>query len=196
MLIARYAKIAMAFCLAVFCLLITFNNLADYDTNHLFVHHVLHMDTTFSGNALMYRSITHPVLVQVAYGIIIAAEAAAGLLFLAGAIRLWQMRAAPGAVFDQAKGLFVAGCLLAFLVWFFGFMVIAGEWFAMWQSATWNGQDAAFRFYVTVLAVLIFVNQPDGDLTHAKPVSARAKTAPKRQPGRRTDQKRRRNDKA
>ena len=178
MLIARYAKIAMALCLAAFCLLVTFNNLTDYGTNYLFVQHVLRMDTTFSGNALMYRSITHPVLVQVAYGAIIAAQAAVGLLFLAGSIRLWQMRAAPAVLFNQAKGLFVAGCLLAFLVWFFGFMVIAGEWFAMWQSATWNGQDAAFRFYVTVLAVLIFVNQPDGGLTHAKPVAGRAKPAP------------------
>ncbi|MBQ0816689.1 MAG: DUF2165 domain-containing protein [Methyloceanibacter sp.] len=195
MLIARYAKIAMALCLAAFCLLVTFNNLTDYGTNYLFVQHVLSMDTTFSGNALMYRSITHPVLVQVAYGVIIVAEAAVGLLFLAGSIRLWQTRAAPAVLFNQAKGLFVAGCLLAFLVWFFGFMVIAGEWFAMWQSATWNGQDAAFRFYVTVLAVLIFVNQPDGDLTHANPISVRAKPAPKRQPGRRADQKRRRTDK-
>ncbi len=43
-------------------------------------------------------------------------------------------------------------------------MVVAGEWFAMWQSTTWNGQEAAFRFYVAVLGVLIFVNQPDGEL--------------------------------
>ena len=79
MIIARYAKIAMVLCLAAFCLLVTFNNLTDYDTNYLFVQHVLSMDTTFSGNALMYRSITHPVLVQVAYGVIIAAEAAVGV---------------------------------------------------------------------------------------------------------------------
>jgi predicted small integral membrane protein len=41
-------------------------------------------------------------------------------------------------------------------------MVIGGEWFSMWQLPTWNGQEAAFRFYMTILAVLIFVNQPDG----------------------------------
>jgi predicted small integral membrane protein len=34
----------------------------------------------------------------------------------------------------------------------------------MWQSQTWNGQEAAFRFYVTILAALIFVNQQDPDL--------------------------------
>ncbi len=67
-------------------------------------------------------------------------------------------------MFNQGKGLVVAAGLLAFLVWFFGFMVVAGEWFAMWQSQTWNGQEPAFRFYVTALAVLIFVCLPDGDL--------------------------------
>jgi hypothetical protein len=34
----------------------------------------------------------------------------------------------------------------------------------MWQSQTWNGQEAAFRFYMAVLGVLIFVCLPDGDL--------------------------------
>jgi hypothetical protein len=33
------------------------------------------------------------------------------------------------------------------------------------RSPTWNGQEAAFRFYMTILAVLIFVNQPDGELS-------------------------------
>jgi len=71
---------------------------------------------------------------------------------------------APAADFNSAKAYAIAGALLAFMLWFFIFMVIAGEWFAMWQSQDWNGQEAAFRFYVTVLAVLIFVNQNDGDL--------------------------------
>jgi predicted small integral membrane protein len=164
MLIARYAKIVMSLVLAAFCLLVTFDNITDYGTNYLFVQHVMSMDTTFPGNALMYRSITNPVLWQVAYALIIAAEGVTGILFLAGAIRLIQVRNAPAPVFNEAKGLVVAAATLAFLVWFFGFMVVAGEWFAMWQSQTWNGQEAAFRFYVAVLGVLIFVALPDGDL--------------------------------
>jgi predicted small integral membrane protein len=129
----------------------------------------------------MYRSITNPVLWQIAYALIIAAEAATGILFLAGAIRMVQMRAARGAVFNDSKSLFIAGATLAFLVWFFGFMVVAGEWFAMWQSQTWNGQEPAFRFYMAVLGVLIFVALPDPDLDGTPP-----RPAPKR---RRTDKK-------
>jgi predicted small integral membrane protein len=60
-----------------------------------------------------------------------------------------------------AKQFVAIGVGLGFLLWFGGFMVVGGEWFAMWQSKTWNGQEAAFRFYMTLLAVLIFVNQRD-----------------------------------
>ena len=84
MLIARYAKIVLSLALASFCLVVTFDNLTDYGTNYLFLQHVMSMDTTFPGNALMYRSITNPALWQLGYALIIAAEGLAGLLFLAG----------------------------------------------------------------------------------------------------------------
>jgi predicted small integral membrane protein len=175
MLITRYAKIAMCLLLAIFCLLVAFDNITDYTTNYLFVQHVLSMDTTFPGSELRYRAITSPAMWQLAYALIIAGEALTGVLFLAGAVRLFQARNAPGADFNRAKALAVTGAALAFLVWFFGFMVVAGEWFAMWESQTWNGQEPAFRFYVTVLVVLIFVLQSDGD-----PTAPARSTAPKR----------------
>ncbi len=178
MLVTRYAKVAMSFVLAAFCLIVAFDNITDYGSNYPFVQHVLSMDTTYPGNRLMYRAITSPTLWQLAYAVIIAAEAVAGALFLLGGIRLWQARHAPGPVFNQAKGFTVGACLLAFLIWGFGFMVVAGEWFAMWQSETWNAQEPAFRILVTVLAVLIFVNQQDGDLPGPAPAK---QAAPKRQ---------------
>ena len=167
--VTRSAKIFLPLCLALFCLLVAFNNLTDYGTNYLFVQHVLSMDTTFPGNALMYRAVTSPLLWQIAYALIIIAEGVTGVLYLAGAIRLFQLREAPAIVFNTAKAYIVAASLLAFLVWFVGFMVVGGEWFAMWQSQTWNAQDAAFHFYMTVLGVLIFVSLPDGDFVEPPP---------------------------
>ncbi|MGA8382068.1 MAG: DUF2165 domain-containing protein, partial [Stellaceae bacterium] len=79
---------------------------------------------------------------------------------------LRQLRA-DAACFNRAKRLVHVGAGLGFLVWFFGFMVVGGEWFQMWQSHQWNGQQPAFRFYMAVLAVLIFVNQPDAELPTA-----------------------------
>jgi predicted small integral membrane protein len=167
MLITRVAKIAMCLSLAVFCLLVGIDNIADPRSNYAFVAHVMSMDTTFPGNTLMYRAITSPAAFRLAFALIIAAEIVAGLLFLAGAWRLWQARLAPAVTFNAAKTYAVAGALFAFLLWFFGFMVIAGEWFAMWQSKAWNAQQSAFRLYLTVLAVLIFLVLPDGELADA-----------------------------
>jgi hypothetical protein len=55
------------------------------------------------------------------------------------------------------------------------------------QEQELNGQQPAFRFYVTVLAVLLFVNQTDGDLVDdaaAKAPAAKRRDTPRR---RRTD---------
>ena len=169
MLIARYAKIVMSLSLAAFLLVVTFDSLTDYGSNFQFVRHVMSMDTTFPGNALTYRAVTIPALWHLAYAIIIVSQAVAGLLYLWGAVRLFQVRYAPGAAFNRAKACVIAASLLGFVIFFFMFMVIGGEWFSMWQSKDWNAQEAAFRFYVAVLGVLIFVSLPDGDLGAPSP---------------------------
>jgi predicted small integral membrane protein len=160
----RLSKIVMCLSLAAFAFLVTFGNITDYGSNYAFVQHVLSMDTTFPGNALMYRAISSPFLWNLAYWLIILGEGITCILFLIASWRLWSVRNGSAAAFNAAKSGVAVAATMGFLVWFLGFMVIGGEWFAMWQSQTWNGQDAAFKFYVTILAVLIFVNQPDHDL--------------------------------
>ena len=160
----RFSKIVMCLCLAVFAFLVAFGNVTDYGSNFAFVQHVLSMDTTFPGNALMYRSITNPSLWTAGYWLIILGEALTCLLYLIAAWNLWQARKASGQAFNDAKKFAVIAATMGFLIWYFGFMVVGGEWFAMWQSSTWNGQQKAFMFYMTMLTVLIFVIQPDGDL--------------------------------
>jgi predicted small integral membrane protein len=161
---ARIAKVVMVGSLATFAFIVAFDNLTDYVTNFAFVRHVLSMDTTFPENALLYRRITSPVLWNLAYWLIILGEGLTSLSLALAAIGLLRRLRSDGAEFDRAKRLVFTGSAIGFLVWFFGFMVVAGEWFAMWESRSWNGQEAAFRFYMTILAVLVFVNQSDGDL--------------------------------
>jgi predicted small integral membrane protein len=156
---ARIVKVIMVGCLALFALLVTFDNLIDYDTNYTFVRHVLTMDTTFPVNALLYRRIISPALWAVGYALIIAGEGLTGAVLAFAAVVLGRRLRSDAAVFNRAKRFVHLGAGLGFLVWFFGFVVVGGEWFQMWQSAMWNGQEAAFRFYMTILAVLIFLNQ-------------------------------------
>ncbi|HTV84581.1 MAG TPA: DUF2165 domain-containing protein [Dyella sp.] len=161
---ARLAKILLPLMLASFAFLVAFNNIVDYPSNLVFVRHVMSMDTTLPDNALIGRASTDPASWRACYWLIIAAEGATSLLLLGGSHALWQARRKHAAAFNAAKQLVILGCLLGFAVWFFGFMVVGGEWFAMWQSKAWNGQDAAFKFYMAILGVLIFVSQPDAEL--------------------------------
>jgi predicted small integral membrane protein len=163
MIATRLVKLAMVASCALFALLVAFNNLVDYGSNYEFVRHALSMDTTFPGNALMGRAITSPTLWTIAYWLIIATEAATGVLLAVGALRLASTLRQPAVQFNAAKSAVVLGIGLGFLLWFTGFLVIGGEWFAMWQSKEWNGIPSAFRFDVVLLLVLIFVVQPDAD---------------------------------
>jgi predicted small integral membrane protein len=160
----RLVKTAMVASVALFALLVAYNNVADYGSNYEFVRHTLSMDTTFPDNALKGRAITSPTLWTFGYWAIIAAEAATGLVLGYAALRMMLALGAPAAVFAAAKPYVVMGVGLGFLLWFTGFMVVGGEWFLMWQSKTWNGQQPAFFFYMTLMAVGIFVCLKDGDL--------------------------------
>ena len=132
-------------------------------SNYEFVKHVLSMDTTFTGNALMGRAITNPRVWTVVYGSIIAVEGLTALLLAIGAVLLFIRIKAPAVLFNSAKVWAMAGLAAGFGLWFFGFLVVAGEYFAMWQSTAWNGQEAAFRIAMVILGVLIFVSLPDHD---------------------------------
>ncbi|MGB7277079.1 MAG: DUF2165 domain-containing protein [Pseudolabrys sp.] len=163
MVLIRLAKVAMIGSLAAYALIVTYDNIVDYQSNYEFVRHVLSMDTTFPGNTLMHRAITNESIWSLAYALIIAMEGLTAFLLLVGALVLLSRLWAPAEVFNRSKVWAVAGLTVGFGLWFFGFMVIAGEYFAMWQSKVWNGQDAAARIATVILGALIFVNLPDGE---------------------------------
>jgi predicted small integral membrane protein len=164
MIAIRGAKVAMVAAIALFASLVAFGNITDYNTNFVFVQHVLSMDTVFPFSRITYRAITSPALHHAAYALIIAAEAATAVLCWLGAFVLVRRLRADAPAFNGAKTFAVAGLTLGFLLWQVGFMSIGGEWFGMWQSQQWNGVPSAFRFVVVIVAVLIFVAMPDGEL--------------------------------
>lgn len=158
---ARTAKIGMTACLAAFAFLVCLNNLTDYGDNFAFVRHVLSMDSVFADNRLLWRAVTVPWAWHAAYLSIIAAEGLTGALFACATWQMLRQRTAAAAQFAAAKRCVHYGLLVGFLLWFLGFAVIGGEWFTMWQSRIWNGQEPAFRFCLTLIAVGLYINQPD-----------------------------------
>jgi predicted small integral membrane protein len=164
-MIVRITKITMIAALAALALIVAFDNIVDYGSNYEFVKHVLSMDTTFSTNALKDRAISNETIWHAVYALIIGVEAVTGLLLAFGALALLSRLKSPAAMFNHAKAWAVAGLGVGFSLWFVGFLVIAGEYFAMWQSKIWNGQEAAFRITAVILGVLIYVSLPDDELS-------------------------------
>lgn len=157
MIAIRCSKIVIAAGLALFAFLAALGNVTDYGSNWAFVQHVLAMDTVFPESKLKWRAINDPTLQAAAYWLIIAAEFLTFAAFAAAALAMARAWRAPGTEFRRAKRYVGWGVLLGFALWFIGFMAIGGEWFAMWQSKSWNGQSAAFAFYMTILAAGIYI---------------------------------------
>lgn len=152
----RYSKIALVWSIAFFTSLVVLNNTTDYGSNYGFVSHVLKMDTTFPDNAGMWRAIESPFLYHMAYILIIIVEAVVAILCWVGGFRL--LKSVQNAEeFNQTKSIAVIGLTLGILLWFTGFFTIGGEWFLMWQSKIWNGQQAAFRLTVILGIVLLYL---------------------------------------
>jgi predicted small integral membrane protein len=157
----RAAKIALVFGVSIFYTLVVLNNVTDYDSNYQFVRHVLMMDSTFPGNHGMWRAQNQPALHTAFYVSIIAWETLTMALCWWGGIRLLKARRGTAAEFERAKSVAVAALTLSLLMWLVAFLAVGGEWFLMWQSKSWNGQDPAFRMFTVVGIVLLLVAQPE-----------------------------------
>ena len=160
-MIVRLSKCAPLFAVAIFFSLVVFNNTTDYDSNYQFVRHVLAMDSTFPGNHGLWRALKQPAVHTAFYISIICWETGTGLLCWWGLVRLLRRVKASAAEFQQAKSIAVVGLTLGCLLWLVAFVDVGGEWFLMWQSKTWNGQDAAFRMFVVLGIALIYLTLPE-----------------------------------
>jgi predicted small integral membrane protein len=152
----RLSKVAFMASICVWTALVAINNLTDYGANFQFVRHVFEMDTTFPGNPLLWRSVHSTLLYHAAYVCIIAIEVAAGLLAGIAVFKMLVARNDPER-FATAKAIGVVALTLGVLLWLAGFEGIGGEYFLMWQSHIWNGQESAFRFAALCMLGLVFL---------------------------------------
>ena len=157
----RVIKLALVVGVAVFYTLVVFNNVTDYGSNHEFVRHVLLMDSTFPGNRGMWRALNSPSLHTAFYFAIIAWESVTMVLCWWGGYRLFQALRGDPSEFHRAKHISIAALALGLMMWLVAFLSVGGEWFLMWQSKTWNGQDTAFRMFAVIGIVLLIVMQAD-----------------------------------
>ncbi len=164
MLTIRCSKLLLLISIAILCTLVSFNNLTDYATNFEFVKHVLMMDTIFPNSSITYRSIDNITLINLGYILIISLETLNAALCWAGAYKMLCAINSSAQIFNNSKRIAIAGLTSGFLTWQVGFMSVGGEWFGMWMSHSWNGIESSFRFFITIIAVLIYISIKDDEL--------------------------------
>lgn len=159
----RLCKAILTAGCAFFFLLVVFNNLSDYWSNYRFVEGVLSMKTTFPGNMGMWRAIENPTVHHLFYAVIIFWELATTLLLGWGTWKLFKARGENAKTYQQAKSTAIAGLTSGMLLWFVAFICVGGEWFLMWQSSQWNGQQAATRMFLIMGVILIFLQMRENE---------------------------------
>jgi predicted small integral membrane protein len=163
-LLFRIAKTTAVAAIALMALLIVIDNTTDYITNYQFVEHVMKMDTIFPGSSLAYRGVNSIFLYHAGYILIIALEALMAFCCLKGTWALYKNLKNSAALFHASKNWAIAGITIGIIIWFLGFEVVGGEWFAMWQSHIWNGLGAAERVVSFLVLVLILLHLKEDEL--------------------------------
>src|SRR5277367_2932931 len=102
-MIIRAAKVLLLFAVALFYTVVVFNNLTDYNSNYLFVYHVLSMDSIFPGNQGMWRAVHSSFIYCSFYISIICWEALTAALTWTGGVLLLRKLRAPASTFNLAK---------------------------------------------------------------------------------------------
>ena len=118
---------------------------------------------TFEGGAESWQATTNPVIMWLGALFIMLSKLATGVMCAIGAGRMWQSRDSDVAEFTAAKAIALAGCAIAVIMLFGGFLVIAESWFELWRS---QGQirlalTDAFRYAGMIALIAIFVATND-----------------------------------
>jgi predicted small integral membrane protein len=114
---------------------------------------------TFEGGPESWQASSNLVLIWAGALFIMLSKVTAGTLCLIGATNMWQERHSDSASFSSAKKLALAGCGIAMLMLFGGFIVIAESWFELWRSDVMRDPvlGSAFRYGAMITLIAVFV---------------------------------------
>ena len=80
---------------------------------------------TFEGGAEGWQATSNPILIWIGALFIMLSKLATGILCTIGALKMWQARRSDATAFATAKEFALAGCAVAVIMLFGGFVVIA-----------------------------------------------------------------------
>lgn len=158
----RILKISLALSVALWGLLGALGNIINWSGTTGSVAAVTSM-STFAEGAWQWKATTNPAVVLAGALFITLSKIIAGLLCIAGSVRMWAARTGNAAAFAKAKTLALTGCAVAIFMLFCGFIVIGEGWFELWRSeALRDGAGGtAFRYGGMIALIALFISTPE-----------------------------------
>lgn len=143
---------------ASYYLVVGFDNITNptnpNGSNWPFVQGVLSGDGVPADSGFGWRFIDATWFQALSYIGIMVTETITGIVLLIAGIKGLRASATCHRWGRVQKWTFVGG-FLGLLVFFFGFMVVGGNWFVMYLNSKWNGLEPAFQNSTMTIAMLI-----------------------------------------
>jgi predicted small integral membrane protein len=156
----RFIKILLVASLALLLTITTLNNLTMPGAAYGAIGTSLSMSTTFQNPMEMWRAIHEPALLWIVYGLIVLGEGSGAVVCWTGAVKMWNARA-TAATFNRSKSVALIGLGIVAMVYLLGWLVLANEWFGMWQSQKLNTLPDAFRLFGEAMLISLWINTTD-----------------------------------
>ena len=158
--VARLVTSVFVLMVASYYLVVAFDNITNPTnpnaSNWPFVQGVLSGDGVPADSGFEWRFIDATWFQAASYIGIMAMEAITGVLLLfAGVLGLRAARSTSG--WAAAQRWTYVGGLAGLAGFFFGFIVVGGNWFIMYLNSKWNGLEPAFQNSVATLLMLVLV---------------------------------------
>jgi predicted small integral membrane protein len=124
--------------------------------NVAFVGTVLSMEATFHEES--WRALHSPAAAFVAYALIWVAHALAGVLSIAGGLKLARGIGSEALVLRPQWTVAIAGLGIACALYLIGFLTVASGWFSLHEAPTPpNFVSAAMNLFLAYMGVLIYI---------------------------------------
>ncbi len=153
----RLLKICLAASVAIYISMVALSNIFEYSINFNYLSQIMRMEHVFE-KVNIERAVFSPILHHAAFITIIIWEVISAVILWIGVIQSLKSIHDP-ILFSKSKEMITIGLLLLLILFSLVFVAIGGQYFASWQSQTFNSVRAvtpylSFVGLVTILWVL------------------------------------------
>jgi predicted small integral membrane protein len=163
MLNMRMLKIVLVMLPALQMLQIGLNNAFNFSGVLRETGYVMGMTGATLVPDMMWRATENPVMIYAGSLFIVFAELLMACLLSFGAYQMWQARTLDKGSFNTAKRYVLWGCLCGLILFYGGFLVVAGNWFFLWATPAAGSLETAFRYATLIFLIMLFIAETNQD---------------------------------